>query len=63
MRNAELIAAREQAELDRDQYRAVARTRHPEIVVADHAPVQPVEDGAYVECTVWVPKSALGSLP
>lgn len=35
------------------------RLPRPEITVSEHANVHPMDDGAFVECVVWVPKSLL----
>jgi hypothetical protein len=45
------------------RYRKVAqdltRSCNPVISVSQHANVQMIEDGAYVESLIWIPKEAL----
>lgn len=43
----------------REMYEDVGRQETEYIKVPEHANVQIVEDGAFIECVVWVPKEAL----
>lgn len=37
----------------------IAKIEGERLTVSNHANVQMTEDGAFVECTVWVPKEVL----
>lgn len=49
---------KQQTEITRKQYREAARELFPYVSISDYAHVSRTldGDGAYVECTVWVPR-------
>ena len=53
--------ARARGDQDRKAYREAARRLFPAVEVSEYAHVQPVADdtGAFVEVTVWVPRTAI----
>lgn len=52
-------AKRQQDQQLREKYREVARL-HPGVSVHTNANVSMDDDGAFVECSVWVPRAKLG---
>jgi hypothetical protein len=53
---------RQEQQHNRARYREAARRLFPNVKITEHAHVSTTanDDGAFVECQVWVPKSELG---